>query len=266
MTLPTPLVPAEVDLRDYARMPLDFERLFSSDTWVLGNPEEKVAALHLWCRSWHQVPAGSLPNDERILAHLSGSGPRWRKIRPHAMRGWVECTDGRLYHPVVAELALQAWDAKREKSKKGLRGASARWGKGNGPGMFSDGPRMPIEGKGSELKGNGNTTPPSPSFALPDWIKPEAWAGFEAMRKAIKKPMTDRARQLIVEDLAEMLKQGHDPNRALDISTKKNWQGVYAPKGDERAPARSGGLAAGNAEVARDWATNGGKDDKHGPH
>lgn len=365
-TLPPPLVPAEVDLRDYARMPLDFERLFSSDTWVLGNPEEKVAALHLWCRSWHQVPAGSLPNDERILAHLSAAGARWRKLRPHAMRGWVECSDGRLYHPVVAELALEAWDRKRyrkevgtAKSTAGTRGAEARWGapasehqatrsqrlaearqKGShtavewlalcevvgdrcvkcgihkselnseiltkdhiqpiyqggddsikniqpmcrncnsAKGQQSSDLRPPdwetrVAKRVADFKETHGETPAIREvksrevkvFTPPEWINAEAWAGFEEMRKAIKKPMTDRARQLIVADLAEMLKQGHDPNRSLDISTRNNWQGVYAPKVDRAAPGGArGDLAAGNSATARDWAQNGGKDDKHGPH
>lgn len=113
-----PLVPPEVDLRDFREMPLEFERLFASDTWVLGTPEEKVAAFHLWCKSWHQRPAGSLPDDDRVLAHLSAAGQRWRKLRPHALRGWVKCTDGRFYHPVVAEKVLKAWGAKVEQRKR----------------------------------------------------------------------------------------------------------------------------------------------------
>lgn len=112
--LPEPLVPVEVDLRDFREMPLELERLFASDTWVLANPEEKVAALHLWCKSWHQQPAGSLPDDDRMLAHLSATALRWKKLRVHALRGWVKCSDGRFYHPVVAEKVLRAWKVKLE--------------------------------------------------------------------------------------------------------------------------------------------------------
>ncbi len=112
--LPAPLVPAEVDLRDFREMPLEFERLFASDTWVLGTSEEKVAAFHLWCKSWHQQPAGSLPDDDRMLAHLSGTALRWKKLRVHALRGWVKCADGRFYHPVVAAKVQRAWKVKLE--------------------------------------------------------------------------------------------------------------------------------------------------------
>jgi hypothetical protein len=31
-----------------------------------------------------------------------------------AMRGWVKCSDGRLYHPVVAQNALQAWEGRED--------------------------------------------------------------------------------------------------------------------------------------------------------
>jgi hypothetical protein len=112
--LPIPLVPPECDLRNFGFIPLEFRRLFTSETWLLGKPEEKLAALALWCESWHQVPAASLPDNDRVLAHLSQAGTRWPKMRDHALRGWVRCSDGRLYHPVVAEKAIEAWKGKLE--------------------------------------------------------------------------------------------------------------------------------------------------------
>lgn len=121
--LAIPPVPPECDLRDFGYIPLEFSRLFKSDTWVLGTPEEKVAALHLWCASWHERPAASLPDDDRMLAHLSASGQRWKKLKLHALRGWVKCSDGRLYHPVVAEKACTAW---REKLAHRARTHKAR--------------------------------------------------------------------------------------------------------------------------------------------
>lgn len=107
-----PLTPADCDLRDYPWMPLDCTRLLTSETWMLGTNDERVAALTLWIKSWHQMPAGSLPNNERMLAVLSEAGSKWPKVREHAMRGWVLCDDGRLYHPVVAEKANHSWGLK----------------------------------------------------------------------------------------------------------------------------------------------------------
>lgn len=110
--LPEPLTAPECDLRDYPWMPLDVRRLLTSETWVLGSPEEKCAAVSLWCESWQQVPAGSLPENDRMLAHLSMAGAGWKRIRDEVLKSWVKCSDGRLYHPVVAEKAREAWAAK----------------------------------------------------------------------------------------------------------------------------------------------------------
>jgi len=125
-----PLVPPDVDLRDFAFMPLEIRRLFSSETWIIGTHEQKCAALCLWGESWHQVPAASLPDNDRMLAHLSQAGPRWTKIKEHAMRCWILCSDGRWYHPVVAEKALEAWAKHNKASSKGKAGAAKRWGTG----------------------------------------------------------------------------------------------------------------------------------------
>lgn len=109
---PDPLTPPECDLRGMPYMPLDIVRLFDSDLYALSTGDEFKAALTLWGKAFLQIPAGSLPKDERILAHLSGAGPGWKKVRDMALRGWAECSDGRLYHPVVAEKAHEAWKAR----------------------------------------------------------------------------------------------------------------------------------------------------------
>lgn len=112
---PAPLTPADCDLRDFQFMPLDVVRLRDSDLAALESPEACWCAVLLWCAAWHQVPAASLPNDDRVLAHLTGyqrAPEAWQAVREGAMRGWIECADGRLYHPVVAEKATDAWHSK----------------------------------------------------------------------------------------------------------------------------------------------------------
>lgn len=64
-------------------------------------------------------------------------------------------------------------------------------------------------------------------FVLPDWIPADAWAGFEEMRRSIRKPMTDRARAMIVTELQKL--RG-PPGAILDQSTRNNWQDVYELK------------------------------------
>lgn len=115
--LPAPLTPPDCDLRDFAFMPLDVARLRDSDLAIQVGAEEFRAAVLLWCAAWHQVPAASLPDDDKALAALAGYGrvvAEWRKHREGALYGWVQCDDGRLYHPVVAEKARDAWLAKHK--------------------------------------------------------------------------------------------------------------------------------------------------------
>jgi Protein of unknown function (DUF1376) len=123
---PPPLVPVDVDLRDFPGMWLDVDRVLKSETWRLGSSDEKAAAITLWMESWHEVPAASLPNNDRLLAKLS-QAEKWKAAREHALRGWVECNDGRLYHPVVAEKALAAWIEKLASAIAGAAGNAKRW-------------------------------------------------------------------------------------------------------------------------------------------
>lgn len=112
---PKPLTPPDCDLRDFSFMPLDVVRLRDSDMALTQTPESCWAAVLLWCASWHQIPAASLPDDDRILSNLAGYGrvvKEWKKVKTGAMHGWVKCSDGRLYHKVVAEKAGDAWDGK----------------------------------------------------------------------------------------------------------------------------------------------------------
>lgn len=73
---------------------------------------------------------------------------------------------------------------------------------------------------------------PTPGFSRPDWLDAQAWEDFEKMRKAIKKPLTDRARSAIVAKL-ERWRGQHDPTEILERSIVNCWQDIYEPKGQE---------------------------------
>lgn len=109
-----PLTLPDCDLRGLPFMPLDVVRLGDSDLMALSTGDEFKAAVALWCKCWLQVPAASLPNDDRVLAHLSGTGTRWKKVREMALRGFVLCSDGRWYHSVIAAKANDAWERRGE--------------------------------------------------------------------------------------------------------------------------------------------------------
>lgn len=129
--MPAPLVPDEVDLTAFDFMPLDVNRLLKSDTWIDAADDPKVghALICLWSESWHQHPAASLPDNDKVLARLAMCDAKtWLRIKAKALSGWILCSDGRFYHEVVAEKALEAWGKKRTNKNKGYAGALARWG------------------------------------------------------------------------------------------------------------------------------------------
>ncbi|MBB3905102.1 DUF1376 domain-containing protein [Methylobacterium brachythecii] len=143
-------------------MPLDVARLRDSAIVDEISGDEFRAAILLWCASWHQVPAGSLPNDPKQLSKFAGYGrviAEWEKVAGGALYGWIECSDGRLYHPVIAEKALEAWEKKSEfsqrsnaRAEQARAAAEARWGKGQGGDEAAASDAKPLGTKALETK------------------------------------------------------------------------------------------------------------------
>jgi hypothetical protein len=82
---------------------------------------------------------------------------------------------------------------------------------------------------------------PPRAFVLPDNIPQEAWKAFEEHRNRLRKPMTDRARVLIV---LELRKLGGDPVLILEQSIRKGWQDVF--------PLHDNGTGGGGKPTARE--------------
>jgi hypothetical protein len=137
-------------------MPFYGDRLFASDTWLMAGPEGRCAALALWWSAWKQSPAGSLPDQDRALAQLAGYGiviKSWLAIKDEAMRGWIKCADGRLYHPVVCELAIEAMSRRTEhqEANENKHGRQKRW-------------RERVKEAGEQLRERGITPPKGASL------------------------------------------------------------------------------------------------------
>lgn len=122
-TAPTPPIPDGVDLKGFPGFVLDVEALLASELVALATPDEIAAALMLWCRAWQQAPHGSLPNDERVLSAFSRS-KNWKKVRAMALRGFVLCSDGRLYHKTLCEKVMEAWSQRLAYKEKRDRDAA----------------------------------------------------------------------------------------------------------------------------------------------
>ncbi len=128
--LQPPPVPAHAKLHDYDFTPIYRYRLFGSRFHASASDAEWRAGVTLWLKSWDQVPAGSLPDDDVALARLAELGKdvaTWRKIRPVALKGWKKHSDKLLYHPVVTEGILRAISTSSKMSQRGKLGARKRW-------------------------------------------------------------------------------------------------------------------------------------------
>lgn len=89
-------------------MPLDIERLLNSKTWrrCEDMPELAFPTMNLWMGAFKAHPAGSLENDDELLARTARLSPaRWLHLKADLFKGWVLCSDNRWYHPVVVEKA-----------------------------------------------------------------------------------------------------------------------------------------------------------------
>lgn len=141
--LPAPLIPAEIDLRQLPWFPILRRRLFTSHFHTHATNEEWRAGVTLWIKSYDQSPSGSLPNDDGELwrlAAVKGNARTWRRIKPMVLHGWVLCSDGRFYHPLIAELVTEAkFGAKFEKvsGKLNVNGGSF-------PSPFPPNPLTPV--------------------------------------------------------------------------------------------------------------------------
>lgn len=267
-----PLVPADVDLRDFGFMPLDVRTLLTSSLWIKAKKDPRVAhaAVSLWCECWHQVPAASLPDDDEVLAELARCDAKeWARIKERALLHFVKCSDGRLYHRHVAKKAIEAWDSKQAQRARTAAATAAREARRREQLAKRDDRRddernverneqrdVGRDGNRNEARddlrdenrdvhqGTGTGTgkrkePPNPpvngEIVLPQWLPAKDWHDFLDHRKKIKKPMSCEAQRRAINRLDAFRQRGHDPAFVLDASIVNGWQGLFEPKpGDKR--------------------------------
>lgn len=106
---------------------------------------------------------------------------------------------------------------------------------------------------------------------LPDWLPLEAWRGYLEMRREKRKPPTDHAVKLLLDDLAKWHAKGHDIAAALNASTRNGWTDVYEPKatpaGHSAQPAAASQLTKAGQATARNiesWLEKKRQEQNHG--
>lgn len=88
-------------------------------------------------------------------------------------------------------------------------------------------PDTSIHTPGKQKQKPPSATPTAAAYVPPAWVPAEAWAGFDAMRRRERHPLTVRAASLIVLELQKLQAQGHDPAAVLDQSTRNGWRDVF---------------------------------------
>lgn len=117
--------PADTKAKGW-RFELDLEQVRQSDTWALAAPATRPWLLMLWATAWEQVPCGSLPKDDALIAARIGMDAKaFAKVRDVLLRGWRLADDGRLYHETITN-RVQAMLAKKDKDRQRKAGWRAR--------------------------------------------------------------------------------------------------------------------------------------------
>lgn len=238
--------------------------LYLADTTHLTR-DQHGAYLLLLMGYW--MRGGALPADDRQLATISKCTlPEWRRMRPTIVAFFVE-RDGKWFQKRAEEELAKARSFVDAKSHAGRMGAEKRWqsdSKADGKRMAeaSDSHRQtdaplpspsPTQDSSrcsesktrvallaeEELPAALDRRPKPPPFEIPGWVPKPEWDDFLDMRKRIRKPPTERAKGLLVDELQRLRDDGHDPMLILKNSTRNNWQDLYEPRETRTANGRS---------------------------
>lgn len=180
--LPDPPTPAECDLSDFPFMPLEIARLKRSKAWrnARTKPELAFYMINLWTAAWHNVPAGSLEDDDDALADLAlCSRRRWPSLRSAVLHGWYKCSDGRLYHGFLEGKVRDIWKSKRDQRARTEAARKAKLdknpAKSKGSGSVTKSVTKPVTDSVTASKGEGEGESKGDSTPLPpDRPKPPA--------------------------------------------------------------------------------------------
>ena len=98
----------------------------------------------------------------------------------------------------------------------------------------------------------------SPGPGIPECIPLPTWLDYVAMRKKIRRPMTDGAVNLAIKTLLELKAAGHDPREILEQSIFNSWQGLFpVQKETRRANGKRNSADEANERIRRNLRNSG---------
>lgn len=87
---------------------------------------------------------------------------------------------------------------------------------------------------------------------LPDWVPVQAFENFVEMRRKIKKPLTEHAKELAIKDLARLRDEGESPEAVLNQSTFRCYQGLFPVKQEQKDARGTSKAERRNADISKD--------------
>lgn len=179
-----------------------------------------------------------LPDNDAALARIAGCTSDAFAMAKALVLPFFTAQDGLLFSKKCDEVLAEQDVKTRTRSVVGKKGAESRWKKyqqkqqpdGNcyGEGIAWAMPKhatrqdktRDIDTKVSIRRGD----------FFPDWIDPDTWEAYRAMRIKIRKPMTEAAVTLAIRELERLRTQGQDPKAVLEQSIMHSWQGLFELK------------------------------------
>lgn len=243
---------------------------YLSDTRHLSTLEHG-AYLLLIMEAWRR-PHCDLPDDDRMLARLAGVHPdEWEEMRPIIMAFWT--LDGRSKTWKQKRLTKER-DAAKKRSKSQADKAAKRWNKTKKDDAAASIDECPDDASitittaivEEEAKASPSparkTRKATPPFVRPDWVPEGPWDGYVEMRNKIRKPMTDKAKWMAVDELARLADDGYPPGPVLNQSIFNSYQGVFKLKDQDNGNRSRNGPASTVDAVQRAFELTG--DPSHG--
>jgi uncharacterized protein YdaU (DUF1376 family) len=193
---------------------------------------------------WYYLNERPLPSDDRTLAIICRiSIEEWRTVSDTLLAFFVtrdkRVSNGSQTATPATVLIHRRCDLVITNQNKRRKDGKARQEKRRKYTVLEDVTRdiavtnasvtLPEERRGEEKK--------KEETALPSWIPIQDWKDYlEFRRKKARSGMTERAKQLAINELETLRKAGNDPAKVLQQSILRGWTGLFEVK------ARSGQL------------------------
>ncbi|MFM7468041.1 MAG: hypothetical protein ACKO37_00865 [Vampirovibrionales bacterium] len=86
---------------------------------------------------------------------------------------------------------------------------------------------IPSVPKGKKKAPSAKSAESATAICIPEYIPEDLLLEFFAYRKEIKKPMTDRAKELLISKIIKLYNDGNDPTKLLETAIERGWQTVF---------------------------------------